>query len=67
MEQGDNKIPRSRLGRSARVGLRAGLEGARFAGAKATGVVRSRESRQEHMEGLAVESAERLVDTLGTM
>src|ERR687887_1032124 len=66
-DSGDRKIPRSRLGRSARVGLRAGFEGARFAGAKATGVVRSRDSRQEHMEGLALESAERMVDTLGTM
>jgi hypothetical protein len=30
----DRSIPRSRLARSARFGLRAGLEGARFAGAK---------------------------------
>jgi predicted unusual protein kinase regulating ubiquinone biosynthesis (AarF/ABC1/UbiB family) len=63
----DRKIPKSRLGRSARVGLRAGAEGARFAGAKATGLVRGRESQREHMEGLALESAERMVDTLGTM
>jgi predicted unusual protein kinase regulating ubiquinone biosynthesis (AarF/ABC1/UbiB family) len=66
-DSGDRKIPRSRLGRSARVGLRAGFEGARFAGAKATGVVRSRDGRREHMEELALESAERMVDTLGTM
>jgi predicted unusual protein kinase regulating ubiquinone biosynthesis (AarF/ABC1/UbiB family) len=63
----DNKIPKSRLGRSARVGLRAGFEGARFAGAKATGLVRTRDGRREHMEGVALESAERMVDTLGTM
>jgi predicted unusual protein kinase regulating ubiquinone biosynthesis (AarF/ABC1/UbiB family) len=63
----DRKIPKSRLGRSARVGLRAGAEGARFAGAKATGLVRGRDSQREHMEGLALESAERMVDTLGTM
>src|SRR4051794_24074766 len=66
-DSGDNIIPRSRLGRSARVGLRAGFEGARFAGAKATGVVQSRDRRQEKMEDLALESAERLADTLGTM
>jgi predicted unusual protein kinase regulating ubiquinone biosynthesis (AarF/ABC1/UbiB family) len=66
-DSGDSKIPRSRLGRSARVGLRAGFEGARFAGAKAAGVVRSRDGRREHMEELALESAERMVDTLGTM
>jgi predicted unusual protein kinase regulating ubiquinone biosynthesis (AarF/ABC1/UbiB family) len=63
----DRNIPRSRLGRSARVGLRAGFEGARFAGAKATGLVRPRDRRREHMEQVALESAERLVDTLGTM
>src|SRR5919198_1775223 len=66
-DSGDTKIPRSRLGRSARVGLRAGFEGARFAGAKAGGVVRSRDRRREHMEDVALESAERMVDTLGTM
>jgi predicted unusual protein kinase regulating ubiquinone biosynthesis (AarF/ABC1/UbiB family) len=63
----DRKIPRSRLGRSARVGLRAGFEGARFAGAKATGLVRSRDRQRDHMEDLALESAERMVHTLGTM
>ncbi len=66
-DTGDRNIPRSRLGRSARVGMRAGFEGARFAGAKASGLMRSRDSRREHMEELALESAERMVDTLGTM
>ena len=66
-ESDDRKIPKSRVGRSARVGLRAGFEGARFAGAKATGLVRGRESQREHMEETALESAERMVDTLGTM
>jgi predicted unusual protein kinase regulating ubiquinone biosynthesis (AarF/ABC1/UbiB family) len=47
--------------------MRAGLEGARFAGAKAGGVVRSKESRKERMDDTALRSAERLVDTLGTM
>jgi predicted unusual protein kinase regulating ubiquinone biosynthesis (AarF/ABC1/UbiB family) len=63
----DRNIPKSRLGRSARVGFRAGFEGARFAGAKATGLVRPRDRQREHMEDLALESAERMVDTLGTM
>ncbi len=67
MTDDDRSIPRSRLGRSARVGLRAGFEGARFAGAKATGLVRPRDRQREHMEELALESAERMVDTLGTM
>jgi predicted unusual protein kinase regulating ubiquinone biosynthesis (AarF/ABC1/UbiB family) len=63
----DRNIPKSRLGRSARVGLRAGYEGARFAGAKATGLVRPRDRQREHMEELALESAERMAATLGTM
>jgi predicted unusual protein kinase regulating ubiquinone biosynthesis (AarF/ABC1/UbiB family) len=63
----DHPIPRTRLGRSARFGLRAGVEGARFAGAKASGVVRSKESRKERMDDVALQSAERLVETLGTM
>ncbi len=66
-EPQDKSIPKSRLARSARIGMRAGVEGARFAGAKAGGVVRSKERRKEHMDGVALESAERLVETLGTM
>jgi predicted unusual protein kinase regulating ubiquinone biosynthesis (AarF/ABC1/UbiB family) len=67
MDSQDRNIPKSRLARSARFGLRAGFEGARFAGAKASGVVRSRDGRREHMEEVALESAERMVETLGTM
>ena len=63
----DRPIPKSRLSRSARFGARAGLEGARFAGAKASGVVRSKEKRKERMDDTALASAARLVDTLGTM
>jgi predicted unusual protein kinase regulating ubiquinone biosynthesis (AarF/ABC1/UbiB family) len=63
----DNPIPKSRLGRSARFGMRAGLEGARFAGAKAGGVVRSKDRRKERMDDVALGSAERLVETLGGM
>jgi predicted unusual protein kinase regulating ubiquinone biosynthesis (AarF/ABC1/UbiB family) len=63
----DHSIPKSRLGRSARVGVRAGLEGARFAGTKAANVVRSRQRGRERMDDVALQSAERLVDTLGTM
>jgi predicted unusual protein kinase regulating ubiquinone biosynthesis (AarF/ABC1/UbiB family) len=62
-----SRIPANRLIRSARVGTRAGLEGVRFAGAKATGVLRPGQRQQEKMEELAIESAERMVDTLGTM
>jgi predicted unusual protein kinase regulating ubiquinone biosynthesis (AarF/ABC1/UbiB family) len=66
-DHGDRSIPKSRLGRSARLGLRAGAEGARFAGAKASGVVRSSDKRRERMDDAALASADRLVNTLGVM
>jgi predicted unusual protein kinase regulating ubiquinone biosynthesis (AarF/ABC1/UbiB family) len=66
-DSSDRAIPKSRLGRSARLGFRAGVEGARFAGAKASGVVRSDDGRRERMDETALASAERLVATLGTM
>jgi predicted unusual protein kinase regulating ubiquinone biosynthesis (AarF/ABC1/UbiB family) len=66
-EDRERPIPKSRLGRSARVGARAGLEGARFAGTKAANVVRSKERGRERMDDVALQSAERLVETLGTM
>jgi predicted unusual protein kinase regulating ubiquinone biosynthesis (AarF/ABC1/UbiB family) len=63
----DRAIPKSRVTRSARVGLVAGFGGARYASAKAANLVRSKDRADERMEELAVESAEKLVDTLGTM
>ena len=63
----DRAIPKSRLARSAKLGMRAGAEGVRFAGTKATGAVRSKEKRRERMDETALASAERLVDTLGAM
>jgi predicted unusual protein kinase regulating ubiquinone biosynthesis (AarF/ABC1/UbiB family) len=66
-DSGDRAIPVSRLRRSARVGLLAGVGGVRYAGAKAANVVRSREKGDARMEELAVESADKLVETLGRM
>jgi predicted unusual protein kinase regulating ubiquinone biosynthesis (AarF/ABC1/UbiB family) len=66
-DERERPIPKSRLGRSARVGMRAGFEGARFAGTKAANVVRSKEKGRERMDDVALQSAERLVETLGTM
>jgi predicted unusual protein kinase regulating ubiquinone biosynthesis (AarF/ABC1/UbiB family) len=62
-----DSIPSNRLLRTMRLGTRAGLEGARFAGAKAGGALRSGDRQQERMEELAGESADRMVDTLGAM
>jgi predicted unusual protein kinase regulating ubiquinone biosynthesis (AarF/ABC1/UbiB family) len=66
-DSNDRSIPRNRVVRSARVGIVAGLGGARYAGAKAANIVRSKERGDERMEELALDSAEKLVDTLGTM
>jgi predicted unusual protein kinase regulating ubiquinone biosynthesis (AarF/ABC1/UbiB family) len=63
----DRNIPKSRLRRSAGVGWRAGFEGARFAGAKAGGLVRGSDRQRDHMERVALDSADRMVDTLGSM
>jgi predicted unusual protein kinase regulating ubiquinone biosynthesis (AarF/ABC1/UbiB family) len=66
-DSGDRAIPTNRLRRSARVGLLAGVGGVRYAGAKAANVVRSKDRGDARMEELAVESADKLVDTLGGM
>ena len=66
-ESNDRSIPRNRVVRSARVGMLMGVEGARYAGAKAANVLRSREKGEERMEELALDSAEKLVDALGTL
>jgi predicted unusual protein kinase regulating ubiquinone biosynthesis (AarF/ABC1/UbiB family) len=63
----DRSIPRSRVRRSARVGMLAGVEGVRYAGAKAANIVRSKEKADERMEELAGDSADKLVETLGRM
>jgi predicted unusual protein kinase regulating ubiquinone biosynthesis (AarF/ABC1/UbiB family) len=66
-DSNDRSIPRNRVARSARVGILAGLGGARYAGAKAANLVRSKDRGDERMEELALESADKLVETLGTM
>ena len=66
-EPKDRSIPRGRLRRSARVGVLAGVEGVRYAGTKATNIVRSKNQADARMEQLAVDTADRLVETLGRM
>jgi predicted unusual protein kinase regulating ubiquinone biosynthesis (AarF/ABC1/UbiB family) len=63
----DRNIPRSRLRRSARVGMLAGVGGMRYAGAKAANLVRSKDRGDERMDQLALDSADKLVETLGRM
>jgi len=63
----DRAIPKSRARRSAKVGMLAGSQGARLAGTKATNLGRSSERKRERMDKAALETAERLVETLGTL
>jgi predicted unusual protein kinase regulating ubiquinone biosynthesis (AarF/ABC1/UbiB family) len=63
----DKSIPRSRLRRSARVGMLAGVGGMRYAGTKAANLVRSKDKSDARMDELALDSADKLVETLGRM
>ncbi|MEX0992589.1 MAG: AarF/ABC1/UbiB kinase family protein [Solirubrobacterales bacterium] len=63
----DRAIPKGRARRSAKVGILAGTQGARLATTKATNVGRSSDRKRERMDRAALETAERLVDTLGTL
>ena len=63
----DRSIPRNRLHRSARVGVLAGVGGVRYAGTKAANLVRSKDKGDARMDKLALESADKLVETLGRM
>jgi predicted unusual protein kinase regulating ubiquinone biosynthesis (AarF/ABC1/UbiB family) len=63
----DRNVPKSRVRRSAKVGMLAGTQSARLAGTKASNVGRSDERKRERMDKAALETAERLVDTLGTL
>jgi predicted unusual protein kinase regulating ubiquinone biosynthesis (AarF/ABC1/UbiB family) len=62
-----DRIPRSRLSRTARVaGLAAG-QGARQIGTRAANLTRGERGRQEALERRHVEAAEQIVTALGTM
>src|SRR5205807_573303 len=51
----------------ARVGQAVGASGARYAGTVAANLVRSRERRAEEIEKRHIETAERMVEALGTL
>jgi len=63
----DSKIPKGRLRRSARLGSIAGLQGARYAGTKATNVGRSEDAGKERLEQRHLETAMKMVGALGQM
>jgi predicted unusual protein kinase regulating ubiquinone biosynthesis (AarF/ABC1/UbiB family) len=62
-----SKIPKGRMRRSAKLGSIVGVQGARYAGTKATNVGRSEESSKERLEQRHVETALKMVGALGQM
>lgn len=63
----DSKIPKGRLRRSAKLGSIVGVQGARYAGTKATNVGRSEEEGRERLEQRHLETAMKMVGALGQM
>jgi predicted unusual protein kinase regulating ubiquinone biosynthesis (AarF/ABC1/UbiB family) len=62
-----DKIPTSRVGRTARIGSLAAGQAVRQAGTLAANVARSEEGRSAALERRHIEAAEQIVDALGTM
>jgi predicted unusual protein kinase regulating ubiquinone biosynthesis (AarF/ABC1/UbiB family) len=62
-----SKIPKGRIRRSAKLGSVVGVEGARYAGTKATNVARSEEAGREKLERRHLEIAMKMVGALGQM
>jgi predicted unusual protein kinase regulating ubiquinone biosynthesis (AarF/ABC1/UbiB family) len=62
-----SKIPKGRVRRSAKLGSIVGVQGARYAGTKATNVGRSEESSKERLEQRHIETAMKMVGALGQM
>jgi predicted unusual protein kinase regulating ubiquinone biosynthesis (AarF/ABC1/UbiB family) len=63
----DSKIPKGRIRRSAKLGSIVGVQGARYAGTKATNVGRSEEDGKERLEQRHLETAMKMVGALGQM
>jgi predicted unusual protein kinase regulating ubiquinone biosynthesis (AarF/ABC1/UbiB family) len=62
-----DRIPTSRVGRTARVGRLAAGQAARQAGTRAANVARTKDARQVALERRQIEAAEQIVAALGTM
>jgi predicted unusual protein kinase regulating ubiquinone biosynthesis (AarF/ABC1/UbiB family) len=62
-----SKIPKGRVRRSAKLGSIVGVQGARYAGTKATNVGRSEEASKERLEQRHIETAMKMVGALGQM
>jgi len=62
-----DKIPTSRVGRTAKIGGLAAGQAIRQAGTRAANVTRTKEGRQSALERRHVEAAEQIVEALGKM
>ncbi len=63
----DERIPKGRVRRSAKLGSALGTQATRYAGTKAANVVRSGERSEERLENRHLETALRIAGTLGEM
>lgn len=63
----ESKIPKGRVRRSAKLGSVIGSQGARYAGTKASNLVRKDDSAQEKLDKRHAETAIKMVETLGQM
>jgi predicted unusual protein kinase regulating ubiquinone biosynthesis (AarF/ABC1/UbiB family) len=63
----EDKMPTSRVGRTAKIGGLAAGQALRQAGTRAANVTRTKEGRQAALERRHIEAAEQIVEALGTM
>jgi len=63
----DDKIPKGRIRRSAKLGSALGVQATRYAGTKAANVARSDERAERQLESRHLETAVKMASTLGEM
>jgi predicted unusual protein kinase regulating ubiquinone biosynthesis (AarF/ABC1/UbiB family) len=63
----DGRIPKGRIRRSAKLGSALGVQATRYAGTRAAAVARSEDEARERLEARHVETARKMVATLGQM
>lgn len=63
----ESRIPKGRIRRSAKLGTVIGSQGAKYAGTKASNLVRKDDSAQEKLDRRHLETATKMVDALGQM
>jgi predicted unusual protein kinase regulating ubiquinone biosynthesis (AarF/ABC1/UbiB family) len=64
---GDNRIPKGRIRRSAKLGSALGVQATRYAGTKTANVARSPERAEQRLESRHLDTALKIASTLGEM